>query len=405
MVVLVARRPILDRSDRVFAYSMAFRGREGTPHLPGGGPDPERGARRAYQQLDLHGLADSNPIFLPLSADAVRSGAPRGLPPDAVVLCVPAAGGADPAFVAAVAKLAGAGYRIAACADGCEAIDGALIPHLQFALLALDPDDEGADVPAANPGDLRAAGVEAVATGVTDADARERATARGFTLFRGSYLAAPPLGDHPLPRSHNSATMLALIAELNDPDFDLERAHRLIRTDPALSYMLLRYINSAFFSLPRDVESIRQAVMLLGSDHIRRFVSIVALARLGEARPDELLRVAVLRARLCELLAPRRGPELFTAGLFSVLDSLLGVPMSRALEDLPLSSELRQALLAGCGPLAPYLALARGYHEGRWDRVARLVRRLKLDVGRLPAHYREAVGWADAVFDIQGDSS
>lgn len=403
MVTLIARRPILDSSDRVYAYSMAFRAAEGAPALPTGmDVDPARGARKAFREFHLRCLADRHPIFIPLEVGSIVRGAAKGLPADDVVICIAAAPGAGEELVEAVARLADAGFRIAASDEGTGRVDPALLAHASFVFL--DP-----SAVAGENGEPRWAavlegrGVRTVATQVADAEARQQAADAGFTLFNGSFLAAPPLGNHPLPRCRNGATMLALIAELNDPDFDLERAHRLIRTDPALSYMLLRYINSAFFSLPRDVESIRQAVMLLGSDHIRRFVSIVALARLGEARPDELLRVAVLRARLCELLAPRRGPELFTAGLFSVLDALLGVPMDRALEGLPLSSELRQALLAGRGPLAPYLALARAYHEGRWSRVTRLVRRLKLDVVRMPTHYREAVGWADAVFEIRGE--
>ncbi len=398
MTVLIAREPILDTDDRVVAYALTFH--ETADAAWGGGRgDPTRSAHRAYRKLGLLQLANGHRVFVPVGRELLIRGGARALPREDLVLCIPASAAADPVLVDAVARLASSGHWIALDDQGQGSVDPDLLPHARYALVDLAAATENGDC---DPGRAIAdAGVMLVASAVGDQDARRLAIGAGCALFRGQFLAAAPEATLPRACRGNGATVLALIAELNEPDFDLERAYRLIRTDPALAYRLLRYINSAFFSLPREVESIRQAVMLLGSDHIRRFVSIVALAQLGEDRPEELLRTAIVRARLCELLAPRRGPELFTAGLFSVLDALLELPLERALEDLPLASELTEALLRDRGPLAPYLSLARSYHAGRWDRVSRLLRRLKLDEERLPAHYREAIGWADAVFEIE----
>jgi EAL and modified HD-GYP domain-containing signal transduction protein len=99
-------------------------------------------------------------------------------------------------------------------------------------------------------------------------------------------------------------------------------------------------------------------------------------------------------------MAPERADEAFTLGLFSVLDAIVDAPMATALEDLPLAGELRLALTENTGPLAAYLELARAYHDADWLTVGRLTRRLKLDESLLPGYYREAVGWADAMFDL-----
>ena len=394
MALLGARTPILDARDRVAGYTLDFHHPSRRPWCQvGGGPGP-RSSRRAFGKLGLFQLVGSHRVFLPFDRDQILAGAPRGFRTGDVVLTVEI-GDDDPELTAALVALVGEGHTLALRPLAGLAPARALLQHARYALLDTTDDD----LPAA-AAELAQAGVRPIAVGVNDANDRARAAGAGCRHFGGEFLCTASGADEPSPPPPGGATMLALIAELNEPDFDLERAQRLIRTDPALAYLLLRYINSAFFSLPREVATIREAVTLLGSDHIRRFVSIVALARVGEARPEELLRTAIVRARLAELLAPRRGPELFTLGLFSILDALLGVPMAEAVDDLPLTSELVQVLVHGRGPLAPYLALANRYHAGDWARVAPLVRRLKLDERRLPRHYREAVGWADAVFDV-----
>jgi EAL and modified HD-GYP domain-containing signal transduction protein len=400
MAPLVARTPILDERNQVLGYSLDFRGAPERRWSDAGGGCGPRSSRRAFGRLGLAQLAGAHRVFLPFSPEQLLAGAPRAFSRDDVAVAVNANGG-DARLTAALVALAADGYAIALDLQGAAAPAAELLTCAQYALI--DPLTDDTDGHGEVIRRLRAAGVEVIARGVEDASIRERAAAAGCTLFAGAFLSTSSAAACPVPPPRRSATMLALIAELNEPDFDLERAQRLIRTDPALAYLLLRYINSAFFSLPREVGTIREAVTLLGSDHIRRFVSIIALARIGEDRPEELLRTAIVRALLAELLAPRRGPELFTLGLFSILDVLLGLPMDQAVVDLPLTEELIRVLVDRRGPLAPYLALACGYHAGCWDQVTPLVRRLKLDERRLPGHYREAIGWADAVFDASED--
>ena len=336
---------------------------------------------------------------MPLSAALLLRGDAKRLPADGVVLQLPGAGGNSSELRHLIAELVEGGYQLALDGEEGSAFDPALLALAHYAVFDVDQLDGDTDLVER----IRDNGARPVARQVLDDRQCREARRRGIDLFQGPFLftAKPGGGTTPVPA--RQATMLALIAELSEPDFDLERAHRLIRTDAPLSYMLLQYINSAFFSLPRDVASIREAVTLLGSDNIRRFVSIVSLTRLGNGKPEELLRTAILRARFCEQLAARRGPELFTLGLFSILDVLLDTSMERAVSGLPLCEELRLALIRGRGPLAPYLALVRAYQEAEWATVTALSRRLAVDERRLPGRYRDALGWADAAFDLEDE--
>ena len=113
-------------------------------------------------------------------------------------------------------------------------------------------------------------------------------------------------------------------------------------------YRLLRFINSAYFALPRRVSSIHDAVVMLGARNVRSWVMLVALATLPD-QPSELVRTALVRARMCELVGKATGAHdaasYFTVGLFSVVDALMGMRMEDVLEELPLAPELTEALL------------------------------------------------------------
>lgn len=193
-------------------------------------------------------------------------------------------------------------------------------------------------------------------------------------------------------------TLMQVLVKLQDPDVDPDDLATTINQDVSLSYKLLRLINSAFFGLPREVSSTRQAIVMLGHNKIKTWASLLSLTGIDD-KPNELRIVAMARARMCELLAKYyKGPSevFFAAGLFSTLDALTDKPLEVVIDNLPLSPELKEALLYKSGPAGRALHDVLSYERGDWN---------ALDASPLPAEvlarvYLDAIHWSKEL-DIQ----
>jgi EAL and modified HD-GYP domain-containing signal transduction protein len=163
---------------------------------------------------------------------------------------------------------------------------------------------------------------------------------------------------------------MKLMAVLQDPDCELEDLDRAISNDLGVSFRLLRWINSAYFSLPRKVSSVREALMLLGVRNVRSWALLMTLAGIDD-QPSELIRTAMTRAKMCELVAQsldRPNPDAhFTVGLFSVVDAFMNMRMQDVLSELPLSPEVAAALLDQSGPLGEVLSWVLTYERGHFE--------------------------------------
>jgi EAL and modified HD-GYP domain-containing signal transduction protein len=163
-----------------------------------------------------------------------------------------------------------------------------------------------------------------------------------------------------------------------------------------LSYKLLRLINAAIYSLPKKVESIRQALLLLGTKFITSWVSLIMLTGVND-KPQELMVTALVRGKMCELLAQAmqqaNKEAFFTIGLFSVLDAMLDTPMPEVLKPLPLAEETNRALLYHEGLGGQMLRCVLAYERGNWAEVVCP----GLDRRCIKEAYLQAITWAAKV--------
>ncbi|OIQ01076.1 MAG: hypothetical protein AUK35_00490 [Zetaproteobacteria bacterium CG2_30_46_52] len=149
--------------------------------------------------------------------------------------------------------------------------------------------------------------------------------------------------------------------------------HDVIKQDVSLSYRLLKYINSAAFGLRSPVKSIEQALSLLGLNNIRRWISLLSLATLGENKSTELFKISLFRAQFLELLAKARHKQQseddFLLGMFSILDALLDISMEQALESLFLPPKIQQGLTEPTSDMGQRLGLCKSLESGDIDAV------------------------------------
>jgi EAL and modified HD-GYP domain-containing signal transduction protein len=196
------------------------------------------------------------------------------------------------------------------------------------------------------------------------------------------------------------------MSEVNKADVCFDTIETLIASDVSLSYKLLRYINSAFFAKANPIDSIKQALVYMGESEIRRFISLVAVADLAAHKPDELVRTACIRGKFCELLAsvspgPVTPHELFTLGVFSLIDAIVDQPMHVVMEELPLSSRIKQALTRRKGALMVHLLLVETYERGDWAHVGQLAGILDIEESTLPVLYHQACEWSFRLLDAK----
>jgi EAL and modified HD-GYP domain-containing signal transduction protein len=223
----------------------------------------------------------------------------------------------------------------------------------------------------------------------------------GFTCFQGYFFSKPEIlkGRDISPSKMN---LLQIIAEANKEGFSFEELEKLITRDVSISYKLMRYINSSYFRRIQEISSIKQAIVLLGEREVKRFISLMAMATLASDKPDELIRTSIIRARLCERLGNNGhsrfdGSELFTLGLFSLIDAILDDNMENLMSKLPLSERIKRALVEGTGELALYITLAACYEKADWAGVSTTASKIGIEEKELSEFYIDAVGWADSL--------
>lgn len=255
---------------------------------------------------------------------------------------------------------------------------------------------------------LKPLGLTLLAEKVETYEMLERCRALGFDLFQGYFLARPKiLSGHKI--SESKQAVLQLLAALHDPDVSILRIEQLLSQDPVLSYKLLRLVNSAAFALPRTIESLRQAITLLGLDIIKNWVNLLAMANLGN-KPTELSVAALTRARMCEALASAMHKEarqdaFFTVGLLSTLDAFMDVPLDVLLDNLSLSRELSEALLLHQGHEGRILDIVEHYEQGAWEAIDwGYLDSVGITPSQLSQAYLEALQWVSDTMDQIGMS-
>src|SRR3954447_23922545 len=384
--VFVARRPVFDRDLELAAYELVVSADDDSAV----GDHVSRLVLEVAGDAALATVLGEQPAWLSLSVSAAREAAETSLGKKPATIELRRNGnGSDPQELRdLIARLQSRSHSVAVETDPSpegpadELLHAADIASVDTS--ALDPAGMQAVVER-----LRPAVASLAATGVDSRERHADAQAAGFDLFRGEFFKKPQArtGGEIAP---SRLAVLRLLGALQDPEIELPQLAALLGQDVSLSYRLLRYINSAFFGMRREVTSISHALALLGLRNVKRWATVIMLADV-DYRPRELLTTALVRARFCELLGPyfrqSNADQLFTLGLFSVLDALMDTPMTKALRPLPLSQEMVGALTLRSGAQGDVLACALAAESGeRWPG-------LPPETEALADPYRECLEW------------
>lgn len=362
--VFVGRQPIFDRQLEVHAYELLYR--SGQSAQAAGALDGDRATAtvmlNSLLEIGLDRLVGDRPAYVNMTRGLLLSADTLPFPPGRVTLEVLEDVEADTPIVDAVRRLSQAGFEIA--------LDDFVLTPQVMPLVEL-ADVIKIDVMATDRARLpeqlkflRRFDVKLLAEKVeTQADFTQ-CRDLGFDYFQGYFFCRPTVVNAQRLPDNRLATV-RLLAELQDPEADIDRLETLISQNVGLGYKLLRYVNSAAVGMRRRMTAIREAIVVLGLTTIRSLAALMTISEVDD-KPSELIKVAMTRARACQQLAEACGGDkamYFTIGLLSVLDALLDAPMAAVLEPLPLGEEVKTALLERSGRAGEVLAAVVAFQE------------------------------------------
>lgn len=409
MDVFVARQPIFDRQDRLAGYELLYRNTATSTVADGAAAEAMCTDTVIHSFLDigLDELTDGHRAFVNCTREFLLDGQVDLLPPEKVVIEVLETVGSDDAVVSACRRLSGRGYQLAL--DDYVDTDAydALLRTVSIVKLDVLHQEHAALETVVQR--LRQFPVQLVAERVETAEMHDMCRSLGFDLFQGYFYQRPELvARKEIPVSH--AAMLQLLNMLRDPEATDAAVERGFRSDPSLTYKLLRIVNSAAVG-GRGVDSIGYAIRIVGRHTLYRWLALLMVSSMvtGNGLHDQLVEAALLRARLCELIAEssphvRHSQALFMTGLFSMLDVLLRMPMRDVLSRVHVSDEIREAVMEGAGPYAAPLRLADAYQRGDWDQVDALAGSLGVLPMQMPWLYTKALTWVNEQITAANES-
>ena len=350
--VYVARQPIFDREKNIHAYELLFR--NGTanyvPDIDGDFATTDL-LSNTFFTIGIKTLAAGKKTYINFTQNLLEKQVPLLLPKETTVVEILEDVKPVPALIEACKTMASQGYRIAL--DDF-VYDPELEPLVALADIIkfdfrLTPQEEINAYLKKLPANNLCLLAEKVETNDEFKAAREM----GFELFQGYFFCKPEIIQGRKVQG-SQINLMRIMAQANSDGFSLDELEELIARDMSISYKLFKYLNSAFFSRACKVSSVKQALVYLGEKEIRRFVSLIAMSRLSGSKPSELIRAACIRGKFCELLGDETqeqfaDSEMFTLGMFSLIDAAIDQPMEKILDDLPLSNPIKLALIHAKG--------------------------------------------------------
>jgi EAL and modified HD-GYP domain-containing signal transduction protein len=388
----VARHPILNLMGRVHGYELLFRR---SPELGYGG-DSKLATRTILDDTLIFGidkLTGGLPAFVNCTAESILEQLVEVMPPSMTVIEIDAAVDFSIHLLAACRRLKAIGYHLA--------LDG-FVWETRIEPLTEIADYVKVDFLKTRTAErkelllrFRNSPAAMIATKVeTEAEYR-KAKEEGFTLFQGFYFCHPELLSNAKVPANRLIHFQILQCLYRDP-LDLQRIGKLVKFDAALTYRLLRLVNSSAYAIRQEISSIESAIMVIGESIFRRIATVAILSELNAGKPPEILRMAFVRARFCELAAPLCGlapDEQYLLGMLSLLHAMLRLPMEALVAQLPLRHEIRQALLGTANAERWLLRWLESYERGEWEEVDALVQASTLRQQQLIQCYTEAVAW------------
>ena len=403
--IVLARQPILDRNQDLVAFELLFRAGESpvaecSDEISGSASV----IADAFGEFGVQQVLGPHKGFIGVDADILNNDLAMLLPKEQVVLQLLDTVEMTPAIVERCRELRMLGFKLAVA--GAVALKPGMENLLSFInVVRIDLATAPVQMLSHDLDKLRLWPVELLAAKVDTPAHCEACKALGFHLFQGYYFAQPQLLAG--KRADPSLPILLKVLSLIATDATVAKIEEAIKPHPNLGYHLLRMVNSVACGLRRPVGSLRQALAILGLRQLQRWITLMLFTVNDSSRglPSPLLQVAALRGRMMESVAAEERPhdadyqaQAFMTGILSLLDALLGQPLSEIIDAMPLSLAVKSALLGRKGALGRTLSLVEAVEESNEPAVSALLAELSvLDRSKLSHIELQAIVWANSL--------
>jgi EAL and modified HD-GYP domain-containing signal transduction protein len=390
----VARQPIMDLRGRVHGYELLFRAGPETA-FRGDGDLATRTMLDNTVIFGLERLTGGLPAFVNCTREALTEDLVHVLPAGMTVLEILENLEPAPSLIDACRKLKASGFRLALDDFAYKPRWGPLVELADY--IKVDFVLTGREERERLLKRLRAVTVALVAEKVETQEDLKQARDEGFTLFQGYYFCRPVLMENrKMPA--NRLSHIQILQLLQSGSVELRKLTQLLKRDAALTYRLLRFVNSPLCAVRQEVSSIQAALIAVGEEAFRRILTLAITSELCSEQPPEVLRMAFVRGRFCELaaeLCELDPTEQYLLGMLSLLPAMLCIPMEELTPALPLRREIRLALEGVANPERILLQWLEGHEYGNWTACDAVVLANGLNEAQVVGCYGEAVEWAE----------
>ncbi len=404
--VFIGRQPILDKRHRIIGFELLFRSADS---LDANVIDNTEASVRTISNFLNIGLQDligkREKGFLNVGTEVLLSDILELVPKDRVVIELLETIEVNPEVISRCRKLKAEGYSLA--------LDDFIYEPAYDPLLEI-VDIVKVDILQMTPTSMRETvdrlkryPVTLLAEKVEDQSQYDDVLSLGFDLFQGYYFAKPTLVTG--KRLDPSRVAVLKLLEQVLVETDVGEVERTFKENPHFTYNLLRIVNSVAMGVRQNIESVRQAIVLLGRDQIKRWAQLLLFSdknTSGSVSP--LMQTAAKRGRLMELLAEESANNglsrgvvdlAFMTGILSLIDALLGKPLEEVIAELSLAEEVQAALLTREGELGKLLMLTEKLEQGEFDDILTLLEGSCLELGHLFAAEQKASAWTNRLVD------
>lgn len=390
----VARQPILNLQGHVHGYELLFR------HAPNAvlNQGVDTAARTMLDNAVMFGqewLTNGLPAFVKCTVESLTEDLVLVLSPHKTVLAIPGNLELTPRLLDSCRKLKARGFRLSLENFSWNADLEPLIRLADY--IRVDFNRLGSE----ELQHLRALYCDSIARVAQKVETQEdyrQARGGGFTLFQGSYICNPVL----VKRRNVPANRLLhfeIVRELHHDPIEVRKLGKLVMQDASLTYRLLRLVNSPLYATRKELRSIESAIIILGDDTLRRVISLAVLSEMNGGQPPEILNMALLRARFCELAADLCGlepAEQYLLGMFSLVPAMLGMAMKELTPLLPLREAIRESLVGKMNHERSLLAWVESLEGGDWEACDLLAEGIGASRSALMRYYGDSAVWSEA---------
>ncbi|NTU27215.1 cyclic di-GMP phosphodiesterase [Bacillus tequilensis] len=409
MRVFVARQPIFNRKEQVVAYELLYRESEENVYSAKDGDQATTDlVINSFLNIGIEKLTEGKRCFVNFTESLMFSDLPTSFNPKQLVIEILEDIPVTPALISRCKELKKMGYMLAL--DDFYAINPqnedlldklmSYIDILKIDFLKTTRMERRKILQA-----YSCNGLIFLAEKVETRKEYKQAVQDGFQLFQGYFFSEPRIiSGHDL--STHFYSYYELLTELSKEQPNIKRVTEYIERDLSLSYQILKFLNSSHSRLSQKIESIQQAIMLLGFNEIKRWIYILSfkdLSRKGNSSKHEIIKISLMRAKLCELLAKKTArpqpASYMLIGMFSLIDTLLHREIEEIIQELPLKDEVGQALLGHQNDYYQMLELVKLIESNNWGTCTELGR--ELDKEEAYECYLEALEWCHKLMDAK----